>query len=1220
MSPFNPLDHEIGFDPPERLTTQYTWQRHIPAAFTLIDLLQPELFIELGTKHGDSYCAFCQAVQRLRLPTRGYGILASSTIPDTNHEPGTAYQELCAYHDLRYASFSALIHVSMDTAAHRFADHSVDLLHIPAPMGYEALSHSFDAWRPKLSTRAVVLIHGTATLDGTADSGIARFWREVCLHYESAEFPHSEGLGILLIGPNIPRGVKNLCVGGTEGLVIKRFFAQRGAEVVRGYRRSARIVPPGGSPAPDSIRTIQPQFSPVAHLAPLGATDHGCSADTLRAELQRAVTEYARIKTALSTAQRATRTLQAEALAARAETERADSRRARATAAARITLHAMQEQLDARQRAADTALSTAGRAIALTSETFRRQLAEARAREVELEVRLDTADQQLAALEDKHRAREEDLAAERARALDLESRVTVYTHSLSWRITRPLRALRWIQLRVVGAATTGSGTYVLRPGPEVHPGTGAHTWTCQTHDAWFVVQGTVPGGWVHIQYEFAGDPGARPVCYVSQVGHGLSEYDRIPLPAPVQGIVSALLHLPPHVALFRLDPVDRPGEFTVANFRIRQLSKGAVGRQLLRAFLAEGPVWSQVSKLMVPAVRGRWATVKRQLLDTMDRGRSPASASYEEWALRYDTLNDSDRVAIRAHVLRLSRRPRFSVVMPVYNTDPRWLRAAIQSVRDQLYEDWELCIADDHSDRREVRAVLEEYATQDHRIKIRYRTENGHIAVASNTALSLASGDFVVLLDHDDVLAEHALYMLAVAVNEHPDAGILYSDEDKLDEGGARYDPYFKSAWNTDLMRAQNMISHLGAYCRDLLVQIGGFRPQYVGSQDYDLALRASERLQPGQIIHLPYILYHWRAAAGSTAAAGDAKPYTTDAARQALVDHLARRAIAAVVLPAEIPFYHHVVYTIPNPPPKVSAIVPTRNGIELLRRCIDTLRLARYPALEIIVVDNGSDDRATLDYLNRIGAEPGVSVLPYNGDFNFSTLNNHAASVCSGQVLLFVNNDVEAMDREWLRELVRNVCRPEVGVVGAALYYQDRTLQHGGVILGLGGVASHAHKRLPWGATGHQGRALLAQEFSAVTAACMAMRQEVFDQVGGFDQQHLPVAFNDVDLCLRVREAGYSIVWTPYARLYHHESASRGADLTAEKARRFESERQYMVRRWGATLLNDPYYNPNLTLDREDFSLAWPPRTVRPWEHRAGGDIGSAAVGRTATWSHART
>ncbi|MFL6582930.1 MAG: glycosyltransferase [Chthoniobacterales bacterium] len=574
-----------------------------------------------------------------------------------------------------------------------------------------------------------------------------------------------------------------------------------------------------------------------------------------------------------------------------------------------------------------------------------------------------------------------------------------------------------------------------------------------------------------------------------------------------------------------------------------------------------------------------------------------AVGNYREWVRRFDTLTRRDRATISQQIAQLERRPLISVLLPIFNTNPRWLRRAIESVRAQLYDNWELCVVDDASTDPRIWKLLLRYARRDRRIKVQRRATNGHIAATSNDALALATGDYLALLDHDDELAPAALYSVALELNRWPDAQVVYTDEDKLDARGNRTDPYFKPDWNPDLFSSQNYISHLGVYASPLVRRAGGFRVGFEGSQDYDLLWRCLERVKPAQIRHIPHVLYHWRIAEESTATFALAKPYAQQAAIRATQEHFDRTGNPAVV-EQHYANYLRVRYALPANPPLVSIVIPTRDRADHLRRCVESIvAKTDYARFEIIILDNESSEPATLDYFEEVKRRRAALIHRIEGAFNFSRLNNHGVALATGAVVALLNNDLEVKNSDWLSEMVSHALRPEVGAVGARLWYPDGTMQHGGVILGAGGVASHAHAGIR-NEHGYFARAHLTQNFSAVTAACMVLRKSVYESLGGLDEVNLPVAFNDVDFCLRLSNDGLHVVWTPHAELFHYESASRGLEDTAVKQRRFLAEVDYMERRWRDRLSGDPAYNPNLSIaSNELFKLAFPPRIAKPWE-----------------------
>jgi glycosyltransferase involved in cell wall biosynthesis len=574
---------------------------------------------------------------------------------------------------------------------------------------------------------------------------------------------------------------------------------------------------------------------------------------------------------------------------------------------------------------------------------------------------------------------------------------------------------------------------------------------------------------------------------------------------------------------------------------------------------------------------------------------------YLRWIWQFDTLNEEDKRIIKQHIQNFNNPPLLSVLMPVYNPPPHCLDEAIWSVRNQLYPYWELCIADDASTDHEIRNVLERHATADQRIKIVYRHENGHISRALNSALELAMGEFIALLDHEDILSEHALFWVAEAIQQHPDAGLIYSDEDKIDMEGNRIDPYFKCDWNPFLFLGHNMICHLGVFRTALVRELGGFRVGYEGSQDYDLATRTVETLNQGQIIHIPRILYHWRVISESTAGDTSEKPYALIASEKVINEHLERQNLRGKV--AGVPSLgcmHRITFELPEKPPLVSILIPTRNGEKLVYQCIESItKKTKYRNYEIVLIDNGSDSPAALTYFSELAKNPRIRVFRDDSPFNFSRLNNRAAENAKGEVLVLLNNDTEVVTPEWLDEMISLAMLPNIGAVGARLCYPNGTLQHGGVILGLGGCAAHAHSCVSLESAGYFGRAKLLQMITAVTGACLAVRKSVFQEVGGLDEEKLKISYNDIDFCLKLRGKGYWNVWTPHAELIHYESVTRGYEVTPERKARFFNEISTLKKRWPNSFFHDPAYNPNLTFNAADFSLSKRPRIALGSAHQ---------------------
>jgi len=625
--------------------------------------------------------------------------------------------------------------------------------------------------------------------------------------------------------------------------------------------------------------------------------------------------------------------------------------------------------------------------------------------------------------------------------------------------------------------------------------------------------------------------------------------------------------------------------------RSRGMGPAAMAGRTVEVWRREGlqGVRQRVRRMLQPAAPEP-AVVPGVPAGSGPSGGKPAPRDYTAWVAAYDTLGAPELALLQQQYTHLAERPVISIVMPVYSPQDDDLLRAIASVRAQVYPHWELCICDDTSPDERTRILLREQAAQEPRIRLAFHERNQHISAASNTAIALAQGAWIAFLDQDDELRPHTLLSVAQALAQHPQARVLYSDEDKIDGQGRRFDPYFKPDFNLGLLRSHNYMCHFAVYQHALIRELGGLRKGFEGAQDYDMVLRAIDAVPPQAVIHIPRVLYHWRTAVGSTASGHGNKSYAFKAGQRALREHLQRRQLRGDIAEApEAPGMYRVRWRRPEPAPLVSIVIPTRNGHAILRQCLDSLRQTAYPHYEVIVVDNGSDEPATLDLLAERSRSGQIRVQRDDSPFNFSGLNNRAVrQAARGEFVLLMNNDIEITHPEWLDEMVGPAMEPGTGCVGARLWYPDGRLQHAGVVM-VCGVAGHAHKLLGRGQHGYMGRAVLAQDFVAVTAACLLVRRSIYDEVGGLDEG-LAVAFNDVDFCLKVHQAGYRNHWTPYAELVHHESVTRGYEDTPEKQTRFKGEIDTLQSRWTALIAHDPCYNPNLTAQAEDFSLAWPP------------------------------
>lgn len=560
----------------------------------------------------------------------------------------------------------------------------------------------------------------------------------------------------------------------------------------------------------------------------------------------------------------------------------------------------------------------------------------------------------------------------------------------------------------------------------------------------------------------------------------------------------------------------------------------------------------------------------------------PEEVPYGPW---FEKHKPSAEELERQRKKKWKNPPLISVAVPVYRTPPGFLEQMILSVKEQTYPHWELCIVNASRGEDGMEQVLGRYAGGDERIRVKNLEENLGIAGNTNEALEMARGEFVGLLDHDDLLAPQALFRIAEALTADPQADAVYTDEDKVTTDlSEHFQPHFKPDFNLDLLRSNNYITHFFVVRTRLAREAGGFRREFDGAQDYDFIFRCTEGAK--KVLHVPEVLYHWRTHKASTADNPASKMYAFEAGKRAIEAHLARCGQEGTVsLRKDLGFYR-VEYPVRGEP-LVSILIPNRDQKKTLEKCLNSIwEKSTYKNYEILIVENNSSSPEIFDYYREIEKRPGVRILTWKEGFNYSAINNFGEKSAAGDYLLFLNNDVEVINPRWIEELLGNCQRKEVGIVGAKLYYPDDTIQHAGTVIGIGGIAGHAFLNMPRSRTGYLHKASLQMDLSAVTAACMMMKRQVFKQLGGFEER-LSVAFNDVDLCLRTVQAGYLVVYNPEVELYHYESKSRGAEDSEEKVRRFQEEIEFMRCRWMDLLKKgDPYYNRNLTLSKWNYSL----------------------------------
>ncbi|AWP25482.1 glycosyl transferase family protein [Paenibacillus vortex V453] len=712
-------------------------------------------------------------------------------------------------------------------------------------------------------------------------------------------------------------------------------------------------------------------------------------------------------------------------------------------------------------------------------------------------------------------------------------------------------------------------------------------WISDGNDPAFLIEGNFFGGWNKISY-FSQSEEYIPLKLYWDIGEGFSEKDSKVICAILPGSLKyeQFIYIPVGTINLRLDPGERELTFGLENLYFRKTTRLDVLLASFSRILKERGGGLVTFKNIINKTYRTYKTqglkaIWRKAKSTLGIDSETSAQAYQIWIIQ-NQLSDEDKLKINREVEQFTYKPLISIILPVYNVDEIWLRKCIDSVINQIYPNWELCIADDASPKPHIKKVLREYSERDARIKVVFREKNGHISESSNTALSIAQGEFIGLLDNDDELTIDALYENVRLLNEHPDADMIYSDEDKISVEGERNSPFFKPDWSPDLLMTHMYVCHFGVYRTSLVKKIGGFRNGLEGSQDFDLALRVSELTH--NIYHIPKILYHWRTIPESTASGPGAKNYTHYAGLKAVNDAIQRRGIDGYIEELEGYSNFYRVHYNNRIDSLVSIIIPTRDGV-LLDQCLSSLtKTLLDKKYEIIIVNNGSSLRDTYLLFEKWKSilKDQLKIITVDEPFNYARINNVAVENASGELLLLLNDDIEVISSNWFDDMVGQAVREELGAVGAFLIYPDKTIQHSGLTLGLGKqrAAGDGHHNRPITDPGYFGAMLSVKNVSAVTAACLMVKKEIYLKVGGMDE-NLSVAYNDVDFCLKLRSESYLNIWLPYVQMIHHESKTRGDDLLSnEKLIRLNKEALYLQNKWGNILLEDPYYNPNLSLD----------------------------------------
>jgi GT2 family glycosyltransferase/glycosyltransferase involved in cell wall biosynthesis len=1116
---FNPLNHPICFTSLKRLPTS-AWLEHVPFALFLIDVLRPRLLVELGTHGSCSYAAFCQAVKERDLPTRCYAVYPPAKDGRSTHEVGA---ELQGQDDPLYGGFSCFIQATFEDALGHFDDGSIDLLHIDGLRSYEAVRNVIESWLPKLTSHGIVLLHQTNVRE--ADFGVCKLWEEIRDRYPAFEFFHGRGLGVLAVGEVPWTELQELFAAvEVEAARIRKFFFQLASHLSLKLARDTWET---------KIQSLQNDL--VAQVQ-------------AQAPLQSQVTEK----------EQELARLQGQVLAQEQTLRLFNDRQFDLESGAnclRADVADREEKLSQLKARLETEVADREEKLSQLKARLGTEIADRAEKLSRLEAKLAEKEQTLARLRALVDKTEQD-----SRQLQMELQERGQAHA---RLEAQLAEQeQLIQTLNKEATENEEWTFQLEISV-VRKDQKINTLAGQTRDS-----------------ELAN---RQLQTRVAEQEHAL-------------GVLTAQLADITTSNAWRLSQLMRRLRARFAppgTFRERWLRLGIRGARMWKregfgVFVRKGagklaarlPGLARstappaapppVPPVSVPATPGR----------TGPYVPPPAADAYEVWQANNAWTDRAARVA-ECSLELLARRPLFSVIMPVHDADELCLRRAVDSVRVQVYPHWELCIADDASRAAHVRPLLNRLAAEDPRIRVCFLAENGNISQATNAAAELARGQYLVLLDQDDEITADCLFELAQAAATEPAPDMIYSDDDKIDVAGRRYAPQFKPDWSPELLLSYSCFSHVLCLKRSLYAAVGGLRTGLEGCQDYDLALRVSERAE--RVVHLPKVLYHWRCLPGSTASNGAAKPAAFERGIRAVQDALDRRGIKGRVSRPDWAVNGHLgIFQIdfPDDGPKVSILIPTKDRLDLLRPCLESIRRkTTYRNYEIVVIDNDSSDGETRAYLEEIrGWCKVVHVAGPGGSFNFAYLNNEAAKQADGEFLLLLNNDTEVLRPEWLSQLVGYGQIRGVGVAGGRLLYPDGRVQHAGVVRGYHhGIAGHAFKLLPQWDPGYLFYAKVARNYSAATAACLLVRRELYAEMGGLDERQFAVAFNDVDFCLRVGRRGLRCVYVPRAELIHKEGASRGfADNPTEQAR--------FRRLWGSR--HDPYYSPNLSLEHERFAL----------------------------------
>ena len=1181
------------------------WIEHIPFAFWIVEVLQPRVIVELGVHNGTSYFAFCQALKNLNINTVCYGVDTWQGDEHAGFYDEAIFKKVSSYNIEKYSRFSTLVRSTFDDALDYFIDGSIQLLHIDGLHTYEAVKADFENWKPKLAPNAVVVFHNINVRE--RNFGVFNLWEELKLQYPALQFDFGHGLGVLTVGnflqPELA-DLSNAACNEDYYAFLRNLFSERGGffkakwsleQAVKGEREHGHMQLTGREQVTVSYNQLQADYVQLQqNFTALAASNEQLKENFKGLEFHNIKIEennksltasYTQLKENFNGLELHKNKIEKEnqKLIIQVEALKGELKVLNAGIEAKQTVHTKEvKDLLIELGKLETELQTQKTYIHELNSTLNSQQ--------------KTLDWYRATYEDRSL-----LGTIKEKLVSGKKKVTTEKGLLLQKVNGNEKNL----LPSTAKGNKKGGSFQLIPANQITYNQAADEYTATGRDPYFIVNlnnKVLKEGWYWISIEAEVLKGSlvSPKLYYN-VGRGFNEQDAWDLPGIKGAYIKSLVKLAADVSEFRFDPTVHACTFKLHDFRIKSLHKLKAFQIALKSYKQDEFVTSRYpqvfAELLSTYVKGGKLELKKKIKDSIYYKKNIETDEYKNWCKQYDTITVEDVETIQLLARELSYQPLFSVIMPVFNAPIKFLQKAITSVQAQAYANWELCIADDKSTDPNVIQLLKKFEREDSRIKVAYRSVNGHISKASNSALELATGDYIVLLDQDDELRPHSLYMVAKALNENKELAIIYSDEDKINEQGERYDPYFKTDWNPDLFYGQNFINHLGVYKASLIKEINGFREGFEGSQDYDLALRCIEQISPEQIHHIPHVLYHWRAIENSTAATIANKGYAFEAGIKALNDHLDRKKYKAQAV-ENINNSYRVKWSLPEKEPLVSIIIPTKDKVDILSTCITSIiNKTEYQNYEVLIIDNNSVEPATTAYYKSIlSTNSKIKLYEYKKEFNFSAIVNYGVQKAAGEVVVLLNNDTEVINEDWLAEMVSQCMRKDIGAVGAKLYYPNGQIQHAGVFLYEGQPGNHIYLKREKEDPGYFNKLNLVQNYSAVTAACLAIRKEVYLEVNGCDEAHLKVAYNDVDLCLKVKALGYRNLWTPFVELVHYESLSRGDDFNEANYKRFKSEQTFMLKKWANEMAHDPYFNPNLAIDTHKTSFAFPPKKEYEW------------------------